>query len=122
MYTNDFEIWQILNNLPDEKIQDFIVQAELYVRKRHPNAVLMFSTDRNGVVTHVGVYDARLLLNQRHNWQANMQYAPQLLGERFPFSDDWDSRYKIRYLQMVWEAIAFAILGDEVRKNRLVTH
>ena len=78
----------------------------------------MFSTDRKGKTTHVGIYDSKLLLNERHTFKAGLQYAPQQLNERQPWSDDWPPAYKLRYIENMWATLAIAIMNKEVEAER----
>jgi hypothetical protein len=112
MYHANFKLHQFINSLSDDTIQWFMVQAEQCVRRRHPHAVMMYSTDRKGKPTHVGIYDCRLLLNERHTFSSNKQYAPQQLNEPMPWSDDWEPAYKVRYLENMWATLAVSMKLD----------
>ncbi len=80
------------------------VFAERCVKEMRPNAKLLFSTDRRGIVTHVGVYDLPLLLNDRHSFDPIRQYPPQLIGTRFPFQESYQERSKLRLFFDAWTA------------------
>jgi hypothetical protein len=120
MYNSNFRLWQAVNALPEDTIQRLIFQGEIceLIKKRYPNAVVMFSTDRKGKCTHVGIYDVKLLLNERHTFKAGLQYAPQLISERMPWSDDWDNAYKLKYIYSLWATLGYAIVGDEEVKKK----
>ena len=115
MYYAEFKLHQLINSLSDEQLQRCVVDAERYVRKRFPHAVLMFSTNRKGETTHIAVYDCKMLLNERHTFRTGLQFAPQRLSDRLPFNDEWDARYKLEYIERIWCYLAVSIMSDELR-------
>ena len=103
------QLEQELSATTDEKLRDVIVYVERYVRQVRPDAKLMFGVDRRGTVTHVGIYDAKLLLNERNQFHPIEQFAPQLLSERLEYREEWQSRSKLRLQFDAW-ASAYAKL------------
>lgn len=120
MYSSNFRLWKAVNVLSNDVIQHLAFQAELsmLIKKRYPYTVVMFSTDRKGKCTHVGIYNVKLLLNECHTFKAGLQYAPQLISERMPWSDDWDEDYKVKYIYSLWATLGYSIAGDELIKHQ----
>ena len=118
MYYDNYKLHQLIAGLSDDRIQWFMIQAQHFICKRYPHAVLMYSSDQRGKTAHVGIYDIRLVLNPRHTFKAALQYAPQKLIGPIPFSDDWEPTYKVRYLQNLWATLAISIMSKEVEQMR----
>lgn len=90
------------NKLINDNISKMLYMVERLVTVTRPNAKLLFSTDRRGVVTHVGIYDLPLVLNDKHNFQSHRQYPPQLLGERLTYRAECETLAKQRIQFDAW--------------------
>jgi hypothetical protein len=97
-----FALEQNLSVLTDGRFVEAIQYAEKCVRNYAPNAKLLFTTDRRGDVVSVGVYDVRLFLNERGQFQPIEQPAPQILSERLEYRDGYQERAKLRLQFNVW--------------------
>lgn len=65
-----------------DRLLNAIGTIQAWVRRVYPNAVLLATTEENGVVTHIGIYEVALQLNSKGYFKPLEQPAPQLLGER----------------------------------------
>ena len=93
----DDEIMQhqmTLDKLISDNVDNMLHVAEQVVRKISPNAKLLVSCDKKGRSTFVGIYDLPLRLNDRHNFHAHAQFAPQLIGERCLYKDEFENSLK----------------------------
>ena len=103
------ELEQHISALSDDRMPGLVEYAERLVRMMRPNAKLLYTTDRRGIVTGVAVYDVTLYLNERGQFRPIEQQAPQRLSEHLDYKDNYLERAKIRLRFNVW-ADAYARL------------
>ena len=90
-------------NASVDKLQMWIVFAKLDVLKLCPNAELLYTVDRRGRKTHVGIYDAPPReLSDRGNYNSAKQYAPQLIGKKVAFRDSYPLRDVLHIIFELW--------------------
>ncbi len=109
------ELEQSIAALSDDRMAGLVEYAERLVKALRPNAKLIYTTDRRGMVTGVAVYDVTLYLNEREQFRPIDQPAPQRLSERLEYQDNYQTRAKMRLHFNVY-ADAFAKL---VTLNRI---
>ena len=105
----DYEKHLKMLALSEDELRLRIICIEAAVRIPYQHAKLMYSTDRKGKITHVGVYDCQLLLNERHNFNSNKQYAPQLLGKRNAVVEGLDNISRLRIELDTWIGAVTAV-------------
>ena len=66
----------------DDDLENLIQLAMRVVMKYKPNAKVLFTSNKQGAVTHAAVYDAQLTLNERGQFKPISQHAPQLLSRK----------------------------------------
>jgi|SRR6185437_7950936 len=103
------ELEQDIAALSDERMVGLVEYTERLVKMLRPNAKLIYTTDRRGIVTEIAVYDVVLYLNEREQFRPIEQSSPQRLSERLEYKDNYQERSKLRLQFNVW-ADAFAKL------------
>lgn len=82
----------------------------------YTHAHLLSTTAPNGVVTHIGVYDCELQLNDKGYFKPLEQPCPQLLGERIQLGTNISSTDKL--IRLVQELSCWLTAFDHaVRLN-----
>lgn len=100
---------------PVERLTIITTIAETLVKSHLPSATLYYSVDRKGKQTHIGIYRDAPTLNHLGYFMPLQQKAPQLLGERMVYRDDYSAWYKAYQLGNLWSGAAFALnltIGD----------
>ncbi len=101
--TAQLEAISMLANASVSQLHNWIIYVKLQVLELCPNADLMYTVDRRGRKTHVGIYDAPAReLSDRGNYNAAKQYAPQLIGKKLQFKDGYPLRTVLHVSFEIW--------------------
>lgn len=110
------ELDNALMALPDSKLIEFTINTERIVRQKWPDAKLLFTEDKRGNVTGCGIYDLRLLLNERNNFKTSQQHSPQLLGRKIAYRDEFDKRAQLVQQFHAWSSAFVHLYSLELMK------
>src|SRR5690348_8105821 len=86
----------------DAQLRELIQIAERLVHEYYPHAKMLFTSDRQGKITHAGVYDGPLLLNERGQFRPFQQYSPQLLSKRIEWKETHHATLKLKIQIDIW--------------------
>ena len=93
----------ILANASVGRLNNWIIYARLQVLELCPNAELLYTIDRRGCKTHVGIYHAPPReLSDRGNYNPAKQHAPQLIGKKIAFRDGYPLRSVLHITFELW--------------------
>ena len=98
-----------LMSYPVERLVYLAIITETFVKLHCPSATIYYTVDRKGRRIGVAIYDTPPTVNQLGYFVPLQQKAPQLLGERLAYQDDFSPWYKARQLGDLWSAAAFAL-------------
>jgi hypothetical protein len=105
--------WQ---SVPEEKLFGLTHFYQRDTTRKYPHAKVMFVTDRKGDRCEVGIFNAPLDLNHKHNFDIKKQSAPQLLGGRlFYYSDSYPEIAKLRIVCEAWFCVAYEVFYGKKR-------
>ncbi len=94
---------------PELRLMSLRNTLEMLVKSHLPSATVYYTVDRKGKRTHIGIYDATPTLNHLGYFVPLQQKAPQQLGDRLVYQDDYSAWYKSRQLCDLWSGAAFAL-------------
>ncbi len=86
----------------DAQLRELIQLAERVVHEYHPHAKVLFTSDKHNRITHAGIYDFPLLLNERGQFKPIQQYAPQLLSKKVEYKETHHTALKLKIQVDIW--------------------
>ena|SRR5579859_3859384 len=93
----------------DATVRELIQLTERVVHQFYPHAKPLFTSDKRGAITHVGIYDVPLLLNERGQFRPIQQFAPQLMSKTREWKENHHTTLRLKILYDVWlDALFFA--------------
>jgi hypothetical protein len=108
------KVFAFLNNklATESQLQELIQIAERIVHQYYPHAKPIFTTNKQGSITHVGIYNVQLLLNERGQFKPIQQFAPQLLSNHVGWNELHHTGLKLKILVDLWLDVVFRVFRD----------